>query len=142
MTCIVPKDKTVAEVLPNKPQSEIAKLSLEEMWELGKRHLMEQKKVSRNENDSECMYRGCEGLMCAAGPFISHEVYSKHMESSRVYKLHVLEKAGEYLGNGPLMFNNEQIKLLSKLQSIHDGSYPSEWQARLSEAEESGIVPN
>jgi hypothetical protein len=76
-----------------------------------------------------CMYRGDNGLMCAAGCVIPDELYSPDIENTCFSALCYSDARYQEL------FNNESVRLVTDLQIIHDGKFctSDEWPARLEE---------
>lgn len=78
--------------------------------------------------DTDCAYRGEDGLRCAIGCLIPDNEYSIEMEGSIP---------------AALKFNNPDLQktfrdnysLLFQLQSVHDFYEPSEWKKKLKEIE-------
>lgn len=79
------------------------------------RHLLTQKMRSQNDKRT-CLYRGPEGLKCAAGCLIPDDKYSSTMEG----------KAWNILAASEIVpFTNKN--LIVKLQKIHDCLDPKNW---------------
>ena len=94
-------------------------------------HLLEQNERSVVDTTGTCAYRGESGKMCAVGCLINDHAYSQSLEGGGVRsQLEVqwaLEKSGiEFDEDGMVM------RLLSKLQLIHDTKEESDWAASLS----------
>lgn len=94
-------------------------------------HLMTQ--MMRCEDGITCLYRGDDGLKCAAGCLIPDEEYTMNMEEKGWSQL---------VANG--MAPPEHERLISDLQYIHDRKQPHQWREYLSElAGNHGLtVPN
>lgn len=94
-------------------------MSAQELFVKVANHLLKQGKRSADSNDY-CLYRGPDGMMCAAGILIPDEVYKPEMEQQAWYKL---------VSN--FDFPTEHKDLITDLQIIHD-DYPSEnWRVHL-----------
>lgn len=74
----------------------------------------------KNDPDSKdvCMYRGHNGLKCAAGHLIPDEKYNREMENKRIPA--ILEDRPDLFGE-PL--DDSSIYLLDWLQQTHDNFY-------------------
>lgn len=94
-------------------------------------HLMTQMKICTDKFN--CLYRGEDGLKCAAGCLIPDEYYKEEME----------EKAWEQLVTKGMVPSDHE-KLISDLQCVHDYATPDKWKEALAIiAEKHGLtVPN
>ncbi len=79
-------------------------------------HLRQQGERSLDDA-GDCAYRGCAGMMCAAGCLIPDADYTPEMENKTVPHL------GYFQGLAP-----EVRTLVTRLQRIHDGEYPECWE--------------
>lgn len=79
------------------------------------RHLMRQKKKSKNGNT--CAYRSKDGLKCAAGCLIGATEYKENMEGTSWSWLPKIPQA--------------HLDLINELQVIHDGCHPRSWRKQL-----------
>lgn len=89
-------------------------------------HLLVQGAKSINESGL-CLYRGPNGLMCAAGVLIKDEFYDRSIESSGVTSSPVKRAL---LNSG---VSREALELIQDLQSTHDELHPDDWDWRLKE---------
>lgn len=101
----------------------IAEASLQDIFDQAANHLLTQMKQSRY--DGMCLYRSDDGLKCAVGCFIADDEYYGDMENECV----------ENLIDCGLMrsIDHDRIKLLDKLQCMHDGLDPDRWSSALEE---------
>jgi hypothetical protein len=105
--------KTLAEATPQEVFDQVAK------------HLLEQGKKSfklDEDGDEFCLYRGPEGLKCAAGCLIADNEYKDDMEGG----------SWSYLVRRGYAPETHKI-LIAKLQAIHDEKEPSTWREGLLE---------
>lgn len=95
----------------------------QEIFDTVAKHLITQGQQSQRD-DGTCLYRGPGGLKCAVGVLIPDDVYTRKME---------LDDLGE-TGNGVhgLLYRHahvlpgyfsENVRLLSRLQNVHDLMY-------------------
>jgi hypothetical protein len=84
-------------------------------------HLMTQGKKSQGAG--ECLYRGPDGLKCAAGVLIPDEDYTPKMEGKPVSEL-------AYFRQG---FDAVCVDLIFTMQICHDHQEPEAWLKRLDE---------
>lgn len=104
-------------------------MNKQEIFDQVARHLLTQKELSLNQ-DSNCMYRGDNGMMCAVGCLIPDELYTEDIENkvaSSDVVVDLLRSAGviEYEEGDDRHI--DEIKFLSKLQTVHDSSAPYNW---------------
>lgn len=93
----------------------------QEVYSQVRNHLLTQKrKSSLEDDDEECVYRGHDGLKCAAGCLISDEEYLPEME----YKTW-----GAMVQSGAIP--REHKELISSLQRIHDSFPVEDWEPKL-----------
>lgn len=85
-------------------------------------HLLKQKKQSIKEDGIICLYRGPNGLKCAAGALIPDELYNPKMEMSEC-TVPVVADVLTQCGHDP--------SFVSGLQWLHDQSFPEEWEDEL-----------
>lgn len=97
----------------------------QEIFDQVAKHLLTQNKVSRTVNGF-CMYRGEDGLKCAAGCLIADDEYDIEMDSAR--------KGGSW---GTLVIHRfvpvEHADLIESIQRVHDSNGPAVWRERLTE---------
>jgi hypothetical protein len=95
-------------------------------------HLMTQGQRSEDEAYEECLYRGPDGLKCAAGVLIPDDDYSWGMEGLPVLSHPYFKKR----------FDAYCVGLIESLQRCHDDIEPVDWLKRLEEiAAERGLSP-
>lgn len=99
----------------------------QEIFDKAVQHLLTQKDRSYDRERAICMYRGPNGLMCGAGPFIKDEAYTDRMEGKPI---------GVVVHRWPEAFNvdltNDRIRaMLTHIQSIHDNVPIPHWRQRL-----------
>lgn len=82
-------------------------------------HLMTQMK--RCTDGFNCLYRGKDGLKCAAGCLIPDEYYKEEMEENGWVQLVAKE-----------MVPSDHERLISDLQCVHDRAIIDEWKEYLS----------
>lgn len=92
-------------------------LTAQQVFDISAGHLLKQ--MQRSEDGENCRYRGKNGLMCAAGPFLKDE-YAEKCEGTGWYGLHI---------DGLAPRTNS--KLIRELQMVHDACDPSEWRGQL-----------
>lgn len=87
-------------------------LTSQEVFDKVGTHLLKQGKRCTNGYSSDCLYRGPNGMACAAGALISDEEYSEGLE---------------HRGWLDIIKDNEastaHAQLILELQTIHDGSH-------------------
>ena len=88
----------------------------QEVFDQAVKHLLTQNAVSTG-SDGSCKYRGDNGLICAAGCFISDDEYGPEMEG----------KGWCFLLSTP----QEHKDLISELQEIHDDCLVEDWECEL-----------
>ena len=101
-------------------------MNIQETFDTVATHLLTQLDTSLDA-DGACAYLGRNGAKCAVGCLIGLDEYSADIEGLSVVNLHI-----DY----PIFFkniNDENVEILSKLQSIHDGAEPAEWKVSLGE---------
>lgn len=79
--------------------------------------IVKQGRPSVGDND-RCLYRGPDGLKCAAGHVIPDSMYSENMEGKDVHSLMCKKQMPKSL--------IPHEKLLRAMQSAHDGTKPAE----------------
>jgi hypothetical protein len=108
-------------------------MTLREIFEKAKQHLLEQ--GCRSWTETGCKYRGPEEKKCAVGIFIPDEDYRPRFENKLVSNLldpsSLSYCAGLERTIGPI--NNDKVRLLCRLQEIHDTYPPSAWSTCLDE---------
>ena len=100
--------------------NDIDRLSEQQIFEASASHLLTQMQQSKVP-DGGCLYRGPNGLKCAAGIFISDEEYPSFPE--RVWDEAVEHRINEN--------NIQKYNLISDLQDIHDYTQPENWYLTL-----------
>jgi len=103
----------------------LAEATAQQVFDQVAKHLLEQGVRSMSEapdEDEFCLYRGPEGLKCAAGCLISDNEYEDGMEGRGWRNL---------VNNG--YASNAHIDIIDCLQSIHDKKEPSTWRKELLE---------
>ena len=93
-------------------------VTAKEVFEQVKNHLLTQK--ARSTVKEVCVYRGENGLKCAAGCLMSDNEYKKNFENKRWQYL------VEYN-----MVPNAHVQLIDSLQSLHDHYPVSIWEKEL-----------
>jgi hypothetical protein len=83
--------------------------------------IVKQGRPSVGDND-RCLYRGPEGLKCAAGHVIPDSMYSENMENNSI--LSVFEAGSLPISLAP------HRDLIQKLQNLHDKSNPCDSDGR------------
>lgn len=85
-------------------------------------HLRKQNTKSSNKR-GDCLYRGPNGLKCAAGCLIPDELYTKSLEGNNVYDLR-FQKIWDVLG-----YSERTISMVSDMQYIHDMYDVGDWES-------------
>lgn len=93
-------------------------MNIQETFNEVKKHLLCQKKASRN-SESRCLFRNADGLKCAIGILIPDEDYDPRLES------YLLRDVCKTLGF------TQPYAFLERLQCIHDGYEPENWEREL-----------
>jgi hypothetical protein len=75
-----------------------------------------------------CLYRGADGLKCAAGILISDEEYASWMEGMGIIGILITGKCPNSLRS---KLQNVDQTLLMELQDVHDNSPEVEWEEKL-----------
>jgi len=88
------------------------------------KHLLNQMEKSRAEKGGSCLYLQENGNKCAAGSLITAEEFVK-------YNIKDVNNSPWCTVVGVCNLPDIHSILISDLQSVHDTSYPSEWQAKL-----------
>lgn len=112
---------------------------MQEIFDKSATHLLRQGRKSlgfaRDDSQSKtCLYRGNDGCKCAAGVFIPDEEYDRTMEGVRWGTWLSNPESTDSLGMRrlrPIIIRHGHIKLISKLQDIHDTREPCEWRTHL-----------
>lgn len=104
-------------------------LTNQEIFNISATHLLTQLRKSQEPGDSNCLYRGPEGLMCAAGPFVVDGVPNNCSFTSCIRDYFKYD------------FTDEQIEFIQELQYVHDRCNVDNWRERLTElAEACGLT--
>lgn len=93
----------------------------QEVYSQVRKHLLTQKMKSIEEGKG-CVYRGPDGLMCAAGCLISEDEYLEEME----------RQPWSFLVNKVLV-PKEHSRLIAALQRIHDQEEATYWEYSLNQ---------
>lgn len=104
-------------------------LTLQEIFNKCAEHLLTQRKRSIHHGTDKCMYRGQNGLKCAAGIFINDECYKPELEQQNVQSEDVLRAL---LNSDFPVHETCCLELLDRLQELHDRRVPAQWKTRLS----------
>lgn len=92
----------------------------EQVFDQVTKHLLQQQNRSLSKDGLTCLYRGAEGLKCAAGCLIGDEEYDKSMEGI----------SWEGLAYGGLV-PSKHLNLIICLQRVHDGFNVEDWKNEL-----------
>lgn len=117
----------------------------QEYFDIVATHLLTQKKKSLVEGDSNCAYRGANGLKCAIGALIPDNSYSESMEKKdiRTLVLYGVERLNNFLSVGhkecglkilnlfKIQKVGKNVAFLAQLQQVHDSYYPEAWKREL-----------
>lgn len=91
-------------------------------------HLRKQGKPSMDKRGNECLYRGPNGLKCAAGCLIADDEYIPEMDNNPAS-----DTTWQYLvdtGVVPPHFS----ELIIHMQHLHDGEHPEDWETEFEKA--------
>ena len=95
--------------------------SAQSIYDQVKAHLLSQN--AKSIKDDKCVYRGPNGLKCAAGCLIADDEYKPKMD-----------KCGSWYGlKSENLVPDEHWELILKLQEIHDWYDVEEWKQKLEE---------
>lgn len=95
--------------------------SEQEVFDQVAEHLLTQ--MARSENDEHCLYRGPDGLKCAAGCLIADSEYNADMDGLHGVGWHTfIEKHN---------VTNSHKDLINRLQFVHDHYLPDMWLGHL-----------
>ncbi len=94
----------------------------QEVFDIVYRHLMKQMRKCTDDGTEvgTCMYRGLEGMKCAAGVLIPDDNYDSEMENCTWMRLVHEKKVPE-----------DHHKLIARLQRVHDVVFIDKWEATL-----------
>lgn len=97
----------------------------QEIYDTVKEHLLKQaeRSVQDHPEGASCLYRGPNGLKCAAGILIPEELYDSTMEGGSFN--FVIENYPEV--EKLLDLKPDGINLILDLQSMHDCNLPEYW---------------
>lgn len=115
----------------------LAKATEQEVFDQVAKHMLAQGVRSRlSDEGNVCMYRGPNGLKCAAGCLIGDDEYAEKMDNNPAgTSWEGMAKRGEV--------PRAHAHLIQKLQSIHDHTESVSWAVALSElAHELGLAYN
>lgn len=111
----------------------------QELFDKVANHLLTQNAVSED-GKGNCMYRGEGGLKCAVGVLIPDQFYNSDMESL------IVNPEGGIVANVLVQeagVDKDHLRLLAKLQFLHDNVRVSKWRNQLAEiADDEGLVFN
>lgn len=95
----------------------------QQVFDQSAKHLLEQGAQSNKRPDGfqGCAYRGTDGLMCAAGCFISEEEYDPNNMEGKDWL--IMAKANEV--------PQDHMYLIRDLQIVHDGRDVLSWKEEL-----------
>ena len=95
-----------------------------------KNHLLNQNYKCQDEDGEQCLYKGQfnDGLMCAVGCLISDVYYNPGLEEKNIYHPVILKALSNSMPKWKI-----NVKLLSKLQLIHDRFPVEKWENELSQ---------
>lgn len=118
-------------------------MTLQEIYDKVKTHLLTQNERSVDLYDFVCKYRGPRGLMCAAGCLIPDELYLPTLEGRAADGLNVANVLAQAGVLGPAgAERGQQLSLIRKLQVIHDSNLPQDWPELLTDlAITKGLTP-
>jgi hypothetical protein len=75
--------------------------------------------------DGMCAYETTDGKQCAAGKLIPDNLYNRNMEELPIDKVFArFPKVAEHIGP-------ENLKLVDRLQGLHDNDEPADWSTYL-----------
>ena len=94
----------------------------QEVFDYVSNHLLKQNEKSTLGGNNQCVYRGDNGLKCAAGCLIADNEYKAILEGNIWYKL---------IDKGLVLPDHKT--LIMSLQNVHDGFNVSDWSNALSE---------
>lgn len=102
-------------------QYNLDEMTAQEVVEASFVHLLEQSKLSRGRylsGHTICMYKGIDGICCAAGIFIQD--YNKDMENATWLNVSKYEHE-----------SSNHTDLVESLQNIHDGTEVHNWLSEM-----------
>lgn len=108
-------------------------MTITEIFQTVKTHLLAQGSRSTGPEGVGCMYRGTDDRMCAVGCLIKDEYYTPLIEGFTADDGKV---AAVLKSSGVDISNLLTMDLLCQLQSIHDHRLPSSWGQALAALEE------
>jgi len=86
----------------------------QEIFDTVAKHLFEQGKPALSSSGGMCVYRGKNGLKCAAGILIPDEMYNDDMEGRTIEETFLPDNL------------HKSVDLIMELQEIHDVADPNE----------------
>jgi hypothetical protein len=108
------------------------------------RSLRQQGRKSADAQSGECMYRGPDGLKCAAGHVIPEDKYEARFEGKTVLEQEQLAHFSEF--DSPaydlsmlILDEGHYLNLVRRLQIVHDGCFQNWEQGFQETAEEFGL---
>lgn len=102
----------------------------QEIFDKVSKHLLKQGRRAFDTKQQKCMYLTKSGLKCAIGCLIKEECYSEELEGLTVDRQavkHAVKLSG-------VSVSGDSMRLLSRLQGIHDTLPPNTWREELAEA--------
>lgn len=119
-------------------------LTKRQIFETVRDHLLSQ--GERSEKDNRCLYRGPDGLKCAVGCLINDEFYSETFENIAIAEVMYSYESLATLGLAVEAFKAaltasgvpltlDIVRMLHRLQQMHDGLDPTLWSQSLEQIE-------
>jgi hypothetical protein len=111
----------------------LAEATRQEVFDQAAAHLLRQNAKSRFGDVGACAYRGDNGLMCAAGCFISDDEYREEMDNYG-------DGADWGINLNKGLVPDAHCGLISELQDVHDSHEVHNWEnALIKMAEREGL---
>jgi len=101
-------------------------MTLSEIFQKVKTHLLRQRAKAENEATGVCSYR-IDGLSCAVGCLLTDEAYHIRLEGNSVR----CKEVSAALAQSGIPMNDASLNLLSDLQSVHDNEPVANWPKEL-----------
>lgn len=112
-------------------------MTLQEVYDRVRDHLLTQMVCSYDEEIDLSLFRGPDNTCCAIGCLIPDELYTPEMERGNMFNRLVLEA----LQKGGVNTDSATLKLLNSLANVHDYLTPSVWRLYLDQiAEQMGFL--
>lgn len=106
-------------------------LTAQQVFDISAKHLLTQKKKSAKFGDDgwqdACMYRGPDGLKCAAGPFVIDEIVNLKDRSAAINESSWCFVPDDYLIPELKDCRKKHEALIQSLQAVHDNNHPMRW---------------